>query len=90
MVPILREALYLPRIRLDLVHMPHKETLVSYVSVYNDTITKFYVFKMILDTMHPRWSEWHQDRQHWLFRAGRVCWQLEKRGQFGFCWWHLL
>lgn len=51
MVLILLKALYLPWMRLDLVHMSHKEILVSYVSVYNDTITKFYTLKIVLDTM---------------------------------------
>lgn len=43
MVPILLKALYLPWRRLDLVHMSHKEILMSYVSVYNDTITKLHI-----------------------------------------------
>lgn len=59
MVPILLKALYLPWMRLDLVHMSHKEILMGYVSVYNDTITQCCTWKIILDTMHSLWSEWH-------------------------------
>lgn len=85
MVPILLKALYFSWRKLELVHMSHKETLMRYVFVYNDTTTKLYTFKIISDTMHLIWSERHQDKQHWIFRAGCVCWQLESYGQFGFC-----
>lgn len=85
MRPILLKALYLPWRRLDLAHMSQKEIHVRYVSEYNDTTTKLYTFKILLDTMHSIWSEWHQDEQPWIFRAGCVCWQLVKCGKFGFC-----
>lgn len=85
MVPILLKALYLLWRRLDLVHMSHKEILMSYVSVYNDMITKLCTLKIALDTMHSLWSERHPGKQHGTFWAGCVCWQLENRGQFGFC-----
>lgn len=62
MVPVSLKALYLAWIRLVLVHMSHKEILMRYVSVYNDINTKLYVFKIILNTVHSIWSEWHQDK----------------------------
>lgn len=80
MVPILLKAPYLPWVRLDLAHMSQKEIHMRYVSGYNDATTKLHVFKITLDTMHLISSEWHQDKQHWIFRAGCVCWQLEKCG----------
>lgn len=89
-VPILLKAPHLPRVRLDIVHMPHQETLRHEVSVYNDTIIELYTFKIVLDTMHSLWSEWHQDKQHGIFRTGCACWQLQHCGKFGCCWWHLL
>lgn len=56
--------------------MSQKEILMRYVSVCNDTTTKLYTFKIILNTMHLTRSEWPQDKQHWIFRAGCVRWQL--------------
>lgn len=85
MVPILLKALYLSWLGLNLAHTSLKEIHMRCVSGYNDTITKLYAFKIILDTTCLIRSEWRWDKWHWIFWAGCVCWQLGKHGKFGFC-----
>lgn len=52
---------------------PH---VMRYVSVCNDTTAKLYTFKILLDRRHVTRSEWLPDKQHRVFQAGCVHWQL--------------